>query len=235
MVESLPSDLTDAAPLPSSSFLELKGLGCERDGRVLFSDINWSFNHGDIVQVIGPNGSGKTTLLRCLVSLSEQYKGDIFFKGSAINQQLYGYRQQLLYLGHLPGIKSSLSPAENLRWYGGLHSDKPFNAEDIAMALSEVGLAGFENIPCHSLSAGQQRRVSLARLYLSSAKLWVLDEPLTAIDKEGIAKLSALFKSHAQAGGVVVLTTHQDLAIDNVLQIDLAQYQPPAEAMSWLI
>jgi len=235
MVESLPSVLSEAAPVLSSSFMELKALGCERDTRVLFSDINWSFNDGDIVQIIGPNGSGKTTLLRCLVSLSEQYKGDILFKGSAVNQQLYGFRQQLLYLGHLPGIKSSLNPTENLRWYGGLHSDTCFTDAEIVSALSEVGLAGFENIPCHSLSAGQQRRVSLARLYLSSAKLWILDEPLTAIDKEGIAKLGALFQSHAQAGGVVILTTHQDLPIDNVLQLDLAKYQPPVEAMSWLL
>ncbi|MCV6615928.1 MAG: cytochrome c biogenesis heme-transporting ATPase CcmA [Cellvibrionaceae bacterium] len=214
------------------ALLELHELACERDGRQLFAGLNWQFEAGQVVQIVGPNGAGKTTLLRALVSLSSQYQGQIHFAGKPLADNLYGFRQQLLYLGHLPGIKAALTPAENLRWYAGLRGEAQELELKLQQALQAVGLYGYEDQPSYSLSAGQQRRVGLARLYLSQAKIWVLDEPLTAIDKAGVARLESLFKNHTEAGGLVIITTHQDLQLDNLRQLDLCDF-PPGEELDY--
>ncbi len=206
----------------STPLLEVKGLFCERDERVLFEDLNFCLNPGEIIQVEGPNGSGKTTLLRILSGLSQTYEGDIFFNNEPVSEVRDDFLAALLYFGHLPGVKSILTPEENLRWYCALHPHT--RLEGIAKALSNVGLFGYEDVPCHSLSAGQNRRVSLARLYLSDAPLWILDEPFTAIDKRGVARKEALIARHAEKGGSVVLTTHHELGIrDNLRQVVLGQ------------
>lgn len=217
------------ASIAADVVLELRAVSCERDDRNLFAGLDWSFRAGDVVQIVGPNGAGKTTLLRCLVSLSDQYQGEILFHGEPVAQQLYDFRQQLLYLGHLPGIKAALTPRENLRWYAGLRGEQARFEADLESALEAVGLYGFEDQACYSLSAGQQRRVGLARLYLSDAKLWVLDEPLTAIDKAGVARLQTLFAEHTARGGVIILTTHQDLQLDNLSCLDLQAFPPLEE------
>lgn len=141
---------------------------------------------------------------------------------------LFDYRQQLLYIGHLPGIKAALSPRENLRWYQAVSG--PTQSREISNALAQLGLAGYEDVPCAQLSAGQLRRVALARLYLSRALVWILDEPFTAIDKPGVANLEALMARHTQAGGLVLLSSHQDLALEGLRRIDLLDYQLPHSA-----
>lgn len=206
----------------SSSLLEVKNLFCERDERVLFEGLNFSISAGEIIQVEGPNGSGKTTLLRILSGLSQAFEGDIFWKGESISDVRDDFLGDLLYFGHLPGVKAILTPEENLRWYCALHPHT--RAEGIDKALASVGLFGYEDVPCHSLSAGQNRRVSLARLYLSDAPLWILDEPFTAIDKRGVARKEALIAEHAANGGSVILTTHHELAIkDNLRKVTLGE------------
>ncbi|WP_207062455.1 cytochrome c biogenesis heme-transporting ATPase CcmA [Motiliproteus sp. SC1-56] len=196
----------------STPLLEAKDLFCERDERVLFEGLSFAIAPGEIVQVEGPNGSGKTTLLRLLSGLSCAWEGDLFWRGEPIASVRDDFFNSLLYFGHQAGIKAVLTPEENLRWYSALH---PLTDPDgISDALYEVGLYGYEDVPCHSLSAGQNRRVSLARLYLSQAPLWILDEPFTAIDKRGVAKQEALIASHAERGGTVILTTHHELGID---------------------
>ncbi len=137
----------------------------------------------------------------------------------------FDYRQQLLYIGHLPGIKAALSPIENLRWYQAVSG--PAQNSEISEALAQLGLGGYEDVPCAQLSAGQLRRVALARLYLSKALVWILDEPFTAIDKPGVASLEALMARHTGAGGVVLLSSHQDLALEGLRRIDLLDYQLP--------
>ncbi|WP_299769610.1 cytochrome c biogenesis heme-transporting ATPase CcmA [uncultured Pseudoteredinibacter sp.] len=211
--------------------ISLDNIACQRDERQLFSGLSIEINAGDVLQLLGPNGAGKTTLLRCLVSLSQPAVGEIRFNGQALHQNLYAYRSQLLYLGHLAGIKSTLSPAENLRWYAGLEGDDVNLEERIETALKEVGLYGYEDQSCFNLSAGQQRRVALARLYLSKARIWVLDEPLTAIDKAGIAKLERRFAEHSASGGIVILSTHQDLKLDTLKQVDLQDYLPTPDML----
>ncbi|WP_416411990.1 cytochrome c biogenesis heme-transporting ATPase CcmA [Pantoea sp. App145] len=186
--------------------LEVINLSCVRDERTLFNGLSFRVEAGDIVQIEGPNGAGKTSLLRLLAGLSRAEEGEVQWQGQPIRQQRETWHQNLLYLGHHPGVKSVLSPLENLHfWHGDSHG------EAIFAALEQVDLLGYEEVPVAQLSAGQQRRVALARLWLSPAKLWILDEPLTAIDKAGVEKLMARFAWHANNGGAVVLTTHQDL------------------------
>ncbi|NOQ13495.1 MAG: cytochrome c biogenesis heme-transporting ATPase CcmA [Methyloprofundus sp.] len=191
--------------------LEVKNLFCERDERVLFANFSLQINAAEVVQIIGQNGSGKTTLLRILCGLSDAYTGDIFWQGKALDESRDEYYQAMLYVGHLAGVKGSLTAEENLRWM--MQLDKSLNKCSIMEALKQVGLYGFEDVPCHSLSAGQQRRVGLARLYLSSAPLWILDEPFTALDKKGVGEKEALIANHVHDGGSVILTTHHDLMI----------------------
>lgn len=186
--------------------LEIITLSCVRDERTLFHRLSFSVKAGDIVQIEGPNGAGKTSLLRLLAGLSRAEQGEICWHDRPIQQQRERWHASMLYLGHHPGVKAVLSPLENLRFY---HPD----CDDVQIfaALESVDLLGYEEVPVAQLSAGQQRRVALARLWLSRATLWILDEPLTAIDKTGIEKLMMKFAQHADNGGAVILTTHQDL------------------------
>lgn len=180
--------------------LAVHGLCLERGGRELFRDLSFDVRPGHLVQVDGPNGAGKTSLLRILAGLSR-----------------YGFEGRverhcpLLYLGHQSAVKALLTPRENLAWHvagESVHADA-----EIEDALSRVGLYGYEDVPSHALSAGQHRRVNLARLYLSRSALWLLDEPFTAIDKGGVAELEKLLVEHVQRGGAVVMTSHQPLRV----------------------
>ncbi|MEL7694305.1 MULTISPECIES: cytochrome c biogenesis heme-transporting ATPase CcmA [Pantoea] len=186
--------------------LEIITLSCVRDERTLFHRLSFSVKAGDIVQIEGPNGAGKTSLLRLLAGLSRAEQGEIRWHDRPNQQQRERWHASMLYLGHHPGVKAVLSPLENLRFY---HPD--CDDAQIFAALESVDLLGYEEVPVAQLSAGQQRRVALARLWLSRATLWILDEPLTAIDKTGIEKLMMKFAQHADNGGAVILTTHQDL------------------------
>ncbi len=191
--------------------LEVKNLFCERDERILFSNFSLHINTAEVVQVIGQNGSGKTTLLRILCGLSDAYTGDIFWQGKYLDGESDERYHAVLYVEHLSGVKGTLTAEENLHWM--MQLDKSLNKCSIMDALQQVGLYGFEDVPCHSLSAGQQRRVGLARLYLSSAPLWILDEPFTALDKKGVGEKEALIANHVHEGGSVILTTHHDLMV----------------------
>ena len=197
-----------------SALLQTINLSCERDDRLLINQLNLQVQPGHIYQIEGPNGSGKTTLLRVLCGLSSRYAGELLWRGEAIRQQRDDFTQQLLYLGHSSGIKTVLTARENLRWYCRLKGLEQVE-QAIAEALCKVGLHGFEDAPCYTLSAGQQRRVGLARLFLGRPALWILDEPFTAIDKQGVAELEAWIAEFAREGGAVVLTTHHQLAFDH--------------------
>lgn len=190
--------------------LEAKNLSCVRDERTLFSALSFRVTPGDIIQVEGPNGAGKTSLLRILAGLARPDSGEVCWHGQNTLRQRERYHQDLLFLGHQPGIKTMLTPFENLQFYQAVRTSP--DRQVIWQALEQVGLVGYEDLPVAQLSAGQQRRVALARLWLSDSPLWILDEPLTAIDKQGVAELISLFEQHAQQGGMVLLTTHQDLA-----------------------
>ena len=193
----------------SNPLLTIKDLYCERDERILFEHLSFEVNEGQLVQIEGANGSGKTTLLRILSGLNSHYEGEIHWRNQPLAQNREDFLASLLYFGHQPGVKGMLTPVENLQWYAAIHP--ALDASKIYAALETVGLKGYEDVACHSLSAGQNRRVSLARLYMNNAKLWILDEPFTAIDKRGVAAKERLLAGHVSAGGSVILTTHHDL------------------------
>lgn len=193
----------------STPFLEAVALACERDWRLLFDKLDLRLESGEMLQISGPNGSGKTSLLRLLCGLMQPTAGEVLLNGQSLNAQRGELARNLLWIGHAAGIKGLLTAEENLTWLCALH--QPANRDAIWHALAEVGLRGFEDVPCHTLSAGQQRRVGLARLYLSPPPLWILDEPFTALDKHGVAQLEKHLASHCELGGLVVLTTHHSL------------------------
>ncbi|MFM4964095.1 cytochrome c biogenesis heme-transporting ATPase CcmA [Aeromonas bivalvium] len=193
--------------------LDVHNLSCVREDRTLFEHLSFSVSPGDLLQIEGPNGVGKTSLLRLLIGLSQPFAGEVRWNGENIRHCRDDYHDQLLYLGHQPGVKGGLTPLENLGFYQKLHQTDADGA-DLWQILARVGLAGFEDYPSAQLSAGQQRRVALARLWLSERPaLWVLDEPFTAIDKQGVKVLERLMLDHADRGGMVVLTTHQEMSL----------------------
>ena len=194
--------------------LEVTNLTAIRDERVLFESLSFQLKSGELVQVEGRNGTGKTTLLRIIAGLGDRDEGSIYWNGESIQSNRDAYHQNLLFLGHQTGVKRELSAFENLRFYQSIHNVNA-TKDDIYGALAQVGLAGREDVPAGQLSAGQQRRVALARLWLSNQMLWILDEPLTAIDKQGVKVLESLFSKHADNGGIVLLTTHQDMFADS--------------------
>jgi len=189
-------------------------LTCIREERILFEELSFSVCSGDIIQIEGPNGAGKTSLLRILAGLSQPYEGSVNFKGKSINDDRELYNLNLLYIGHLAGIKGEMTAQENLAFNLALSGLDHTAAEQ---TLSEVNLLGFEDALASHLSAGQHRRIALAKLWQSKAPIWILDEPFTAIDKNGVIKLEKLIVEHAKAGGCVILTTHQDLNINQDL------------------
>jgi heme exporter protein A len=193
---------------------------------MLFEHLELRLASGDMLQISGPNGSGKTSLLRLLSGLMQPNAGEVLLNGQPLNKQRNELARNLLWLGHAAGIKGLLSAEENLTWLCALH--QPTHRDAIWQALEQVGLRGFEDVPCHTLSAGQQRRVALARLYLDAPPLWILDEPFTALDKAGVAQLETHLAQHCENGGMVVLTTHHTLSHTpaGYRELDLGQRQP---------
>jgi heme exporter protein A len=184
-------------------------LECVKGYDSLFKDVSFTLAAGEVMQVRGTNGSGKTSLLRILTGMSQAEAGEIYWEGRNIENDRENYLENLVYIGHLNGLKAELSALENLqlsRQYLGRTNDVSTQS-----ALDTVGLAGYEHILAHQLSAGQQRRVALARLYLNSAPLWILDEPTTAIDVDGVRTFEQTIEAHALNGGMVILTAHQTL------------------------
>jgi len=197
-------------PNTPSTLLSAAKLTCIREERILFEALDFEINAGDIIQIEGPNGAGKTSLLRLLAGLSTPYDGEVLFNNVPIRQNRENYNSNLLYIGHLAGVKGEMTAQENLEFNLALSGlDKNF-AES---TLSEVNLLGFEDALASHLSAGQHRRIALAQLWQTQAPIWILDEPFTAIDKLGVKKLEQLFIEHSKRGGCVILTTHQDLSI----------------------
>ena len=186
-----------AAPL-----LECKGLCFSRNEEPIFGPLDFHLAPGQALQVLGDNGSGKTTLLRVLAGLLPASAGEVRFAGHVVNQEHLA--RGCAFLGHLPGHKGELSALENLRFTAAM-LNTPLSAE---RALAEVGLAGYEDNLARRLSAGQNKRLALARLRLSPARLWLLDEPYANLDLDGIALVNTLITGHVDNGGAVFLTTH---------------------------
>jgi heme exporter protein A len=190
----------------SHSLLSADKLTCIREDRILFDELSFDVQPGEIIQIEGPNGAGKTSLLRILAGLSRPYAGIVNYRATDIDQCRDEFNSDLLYLGHLPGVKNELSAEENLSFNLMINGYQDY---DTSAILAKVHLDGFEEALAGHLSAGQHRKTALARIWHTDCDIWILDEPFTAIDKKGVEELEQLFLNHAQRGGCVILTTHQ--------------------------
>ena len=195
--------------------LEVSNLACSRGDHRLFSGLNFTLGPGQIMQVQGANGSGKTSLLRTLCGFMVPDEGDIAWGGQSIRELDEDYYAQMLYLGHLNAIKDELSAVENLRISAGL-SGVDLNEKEAMAALRRMGLRGRERLSTKVLSQGQRRRVALTRLLVSDAKLWILDEPLAALDVGAVALIQELIEEHLAQQGMVIFTTHQPLQVAGI-------------------
>ena len=209
------------------SLFEGIGLTCVRADRCVFQDLDFALGPGAALVVRGPNGSGKSSLLRLLAGLLKPAGGRLLWDGEAIDQAPETHRARLHYLGHQDAIKPVLRVAESLTLWTGLRgtSDRQVDAALERMALTELA-----DLPCRMLSAGQRRRLALARLLAAPAELWLLDEPSAALDRAAVARLTEEITAHCAGGGRVILSTHEDLAIDQAQTLDLGRLDRPAAA-----
>jgi len=203
--------------------LEVRELACARGERRLFSQLSFALAAGKLLRVAGKNGSGKTSLLRILCGLLHPEAGEVRWNDTPIKTLREDYHRSLVYIGHVSGIKDELTPLENLGIAATLAGVSADRTTQLA-ALDAFGVRGCADLAVRHLSQGQKRRVALSRLALSaSLPLWILDEPFTALDVHAVASLERLLASHVGAGGIVVLTTHMEVAIAaaDMVRIDL--------------
>lgn len=195
--------------------LEVTDLACARGEHQLFAGLSFALSAGELMQVQGENGSGKTTLLRALCGFIQPLAGKIYWQGQNIRELGEEYRADIIYLGHLNAIKDELNALENLRISSALAGCGVDDRIAIA-ALRRMGLRGRETFPVRVLSQGQRRRVALARLLVSKAPLWILDEPLTALDVGAVGLMQEMIGEHLANSGMVIFTTHQSLDVAGV-------------------
>jgi len=191
--------------------LEAQQLSCERNHRILFQNLSISLGKGEVLRVTGANGAGKSTLLRILAGLYEDFEGEVSW-------QVEDYP---LYVGHKVGVKDAMSARENMEWMADLHANR-VSQGDIDAALAKVSLAGYEDVLCGEMSEGQRKRVNLARLFMLHNPVWILDEPFSAIDQEGIACITERIKEHLSNAGTVILTSHQAVDFSNTNSLALS-------------
>ncbi|MFY8272868.1 cytochrome c biogenesis heme-transporting ATPase CcmA [Pseudoalteromonas sp. SSDWG2] len=201
--------------------LHVDAVTCIKQERCLFEDLSFELNSGEIMQLEGPNGAGKTSLLRILAGFAEPMQGQVKYQNHCIARHYDEYAQDVLFIGHKTGVNTQLNALENCQFWLETHGLQA--NVDLYDVLANLGLVGLEDVPVRQLSAGQQRRVALARLWLNRAPLWLLDEPFTAVDKKGVNLLQQRFAQHLAQGGAILLTSHQDLTthFDNLSKLQL--------------
>lgn len=204
--------------MKSACLIRAEDLCFERDEIKVIDRVNFELNSGDLLQVEGSNGSGKTTLLRLLTTAIKPTSGQILYQGKNLSDCRYEYCSNIIFIGHQIALKERLTPVENLNWL----FPKGLTQDSINKALDLVGLRDYVTAPSWRLSAGQKRRVALARLIVSNSKIWFLDEPFTAIDTQGIGLIKELIDDHVAKDGAVVFSTHQSVNMKNVRRYSLS-------------
>ena len=208
-------------PLPETAELVGEGLACRRGERLVFEGLGFRLEPGGALVLTGPNGSGKSSLLRLLAALLMPAAGRLLWGGTPVEGDPAAYRTAIHYVGHLDSVKPALSPREMLGFWAALRG---MRRPAIDTALAAFGIENIADWPCRWLSAGQRRRVALARLVAASAPVWLLDEPSAGLDAEGEARLAAIVASHRAAGGRVALATHQPIALPDATALALEQF-----------
>src|SRR5512143_244221 len=207
--------------MQQTSKLEVIDVACERGNHRLFSGLSFALSPGELMQVQGANGSGKTTLLRALCGFVQPVQGRVLWCGQDIQEWDDAYHAEMCYLGHLNALKDELNALENLQMSAGLAGYTVTEQQAIA-ALRRMGLQRREHLPVRVLSQGQRRRVALARLLIEDAHLWILDEPLAALDVGAVGLMQELIGEHLSKGGMTICTTHQPLQVAGVQTRQLA-------------
>ncbi len=200
--------------------LEARALTCIRGERQLFQNLNLTVMAGECLHVRGENGIGKTSLLRLLTGLAKPEAGELLWNQQSISQNPSVYHRELLFLGHRDALKGDLTALENLQLYAVLDGIQLPDDKALA-ALWRFGLRGRESLPVSCLSAGQKRRILMARMLTRQAKLWILDEPFNALDLHAVQDLQGLITEHVEQAGLVVLTSHQAVNLPQVRTLDL--------------
>jgi heme exporter protein A len=212
---------------PKDGELVAEGLACRRGERLVFAGLGCRLRSGGALVLTGSNGSGKSSLLRLFATLLTPAAGDLLWAGEPVARDAADYRALLNYIGHLDALKPALTPREMLGFWAALRGA----AEPaIDAALAAFGLGAVADRPCGWLSAGQRRRLALARLVAAPAPIWLLDEPTAGLDSDGEARLLALIAGHRAAGGRVALATHQPLALSDAAIIMLDDFAVSADA-----
>ena len=207
---------------PSGDLLEARALTCIRNDRTLFSELSFRLEPGECLLIEGRNGTGKTSLLRMLCGIRRPDEGDILWNGGDIFRLSTGYHASTAWVGHKDGVKLELTARENLVFARSLGT-----ASDMALsdALEAVELGGHDDVPVVNLSAGQKRRLALARLLVTRSRLWILDEPFTSLDTHGISLIENMINQHLSEGGMLAVTSHHPVRLDpgrKVTHIDLS-------------
>ncbi len=197
--------------------LEAHGIACVRGGRALFDDLDFAVKPGGALLLHGPNGSGKTSLLRLLAGFLEPADGWLTWNGRAAAEDITAYQSRITYVGHLDAVKRALSVTENVEFWAGLRDAAP----DPLAALDALGIGHLATVPARILSAGQRRRLGLARLAVAPTPLWLLDEPTVTLDTASIAMVEQLIAVHRERGGMVVVATHVGLGLPGAAVVDL--------------
>jgi heme exporter protein A len=206
--------------------LNVENLACYRTGSLIFSGQTFTIIAGEAVMLRGPNGSGKSTLLRALAGMLP-FEGDVILNGVTLSKDMDGVQEQIAYAGHLDAIKPQLTVAENLTFWARL-----FAGGSVENAVEQFSLAEIWDRPAHACSAGQKRRLGLARLVVSGRPLWLLDEPTVSLDVETTARFAKIVETHCAGGGMALIATHIDLGLENPREILLDPNDMPKHHQS---
>ncbi|MCP4876087.1 MAG: cytochrome c biogenesis heme-transporting ATPase CcmA [Gammaproteobacteria bacterium] len=196
--------------MTQSALLETRELSCIRNDRLLFENLDFALESGQMLVVEGPNGCGKTSLLRILTGLRLAENGQVLWRGEPIDRVAGDYFEQVAYVGHHDGVKHELSCLENLRLARAMGLPSQIDLDDV---LEQVNLFAYGETEVGSMSAGQKRRLALARLLATESLLWILDEPFTSLDKSSMSMFESMFERQLERGGLIVMTSHHDISL----------------------
>lgn len=208
------------------SLFQGRGLSCMRGGRTVFANLDFAVSDGAVLMLRGPNGSGKSSLLRLMAGLLGPAAGELSWDGEELARDPEAHGARTHYVGHLDAVKPALTVAENLTIWAGLRAG---DETGVDAALAHFGLDRLAGIPARLLSAGQRRRLALARMVATPAPLWLLDEPTVALDAGAVAALESAIAGHCGSGGIAVVSTHVDLGLERTATLELGDFAVDAD------